>query len=1126
MMKPNPLQETNNLQQLASNPKNSAWVFASAGSGKTKILVDRVLRLLLEDVRPDKILCLTFTKVAALEMQNRISSRLADWVLLSDSKLDQNITQLTGKASNSTTIKKARTLFAKILDEESKIKIQTIHSFCQNLVKIFPFEAGIRPNFEVIEDSQEKLLLQKSQREVLKNAENDKNLRDLVTKINSKLHEATFSELVLDLLKKKEQLSILKENLFGIESVIDEIFKNFEISRNSTEENIFAEFTSQINQRAVMNLSDAMENSGLKNNSKNATQIKNFLQNPDLKNFSSYHQAFFTKENTARVINGKILDDIELADIFNEQLILIGDFLDRLNSHKICNSTSLLLKFVDQILEIYSDLKQQNSLLDYNDLIIETNRLLNNPNFSDWVKLKMDGLFDHILIDESQDTNHQQWNIIKSLTEDFFSGLGATNKDRTIFIVGDEKQSIYSFQGAEPNISQDIFSYFSDKLQDHPSKLLKINLDASFRSLETILHVVDETFKEEKYKAAIAKISDFKGHSAIRNGIGKCEIWPQIKAKKEEKKPVSYQWNINFSEQENYQEQEFLSEFIALKIKSLVDSKYILEGHIKPVNYGDFIILLRNRTNGLDKNLSRFFHKYDIPHSSSSKVKFSDNIIIQDLLAAAKFALFCHDDLNLACLLKSPIFAISEEDLLEICLFRNNNESTIYAALEHLNKFSEIKSKLDNLINNSQNLNCFDFFNTLINEDNSTKKILSRFGSENAQILDKFLLKVFDFSQNFSNDLQRFLDFIEKLNPELSLSNNQDNQVLISTIHSAKGLQAPIVIIPDCCFNFNQLPASKERISWLEFDDIKLPIWCSKKDEENKLLKQHRQERNQAAKDEYLRLLYVAMTRAENELYIAGYGASNDEDSWYNLIKKSISEQAWEKEFLNENIKDLARDKFEIGNILGIGKQDSHFDNHQEYDKQNQIQNDAPEKDNLVVTANIANQKPKIRSATKAVTNQINHSQILGKMIHKVLEVIGKNYKEDKSWLINLSKKIVDNTEFLDKESKRKALEVIHNFLLSEQFANIFSGEVRCEAPIIGKIDGQMINARIDLLTINKNQILIIDYKSNKSASNKMSAQYLKQLETYEQLIKNIYPNHLVRSAVLWLESLELDFKQ
>ena len=674
-----PLSQTIQLQQTASNPQNSAWVFASAGSGKTKILTDRVLRLLLDDVSPNKILCLTFTKVAAAEMQNRINLELAQWILCDDTRLQKKLEDLSGRSPTQNELKKARTLFVKILDSDAKIKVQTIHSFCQILIKIFPFEAKVKPNFEVMEGSREKLLLKEAQKEVLKQALTNAELKNLVQQTNARLHEESFSELVATLLNKKEQLNSLKEKFFGIENVIAEISKNFAIPQNQSETEIFVEFLSKINRSENLKLASELENSGLVNNGKIAVAIRNFLTTASLENFPKYKLAFFTQENEPRKVSKAVEAIAGIPQILNNCQNLILDFTEQLNSLKIVNDTALLLRFIDHILENYSRLKKQNSFLDYNDLIVETNNLLANPDFSDWVKLKMDSSFDHILIDESQDTNHQQWNIIKALSEDFFSGLSASNNERSIFIVGDEKQSIYSFQGAEPNISAEIFAFFQERLG---VQLQKIELNNSFRSTSKILKAVDLVFSDPARKSAISKASEFQEHQAIREGVGKVEIWPQIQKVKAEKKEKNYEWEIDFSKKEEPQEEEILAEIIARKIRARVGSgsqilKQVqddISPHRHPelvsgsvatpqAKYGDFMILLRNRTNGFSDALIKSFHKYNIPFSSVSKVKFSDSLIICDLLAAAKFALLPQDDLNLACLLKSPIFEVSEEEL-------------------------------------------------------------------------------------------------------------------------------------------------------------------------------------------------------------------------------------------------------------------------------------------------------------------------------------------------------------------------------------------------------------------------------------------------------------------------------
>jgi ATP-dependent helicase/nuclease subunit A len=1066
-----------NLQQEASNPKNSAWVFASAGSGKTKILTDRVLRLLLEDVSPGKILCLTFTKVAAAEMQQRINAELSEWILCSDEKLTEKLANMIGRNPTTLELKKSRTLFVKILDDESKIKAQTIHSFCQSLIKICPFEAGVSPAFEIIEKEREGLFLQQAKKEVLKKALKNTELGNLIKKINTQLNEESFSQLIGKMLGFKEQINLLKQDFFGIENLIDEIFKAFSLSKSQTESEIFLEFLTKLDHAKASKALPKLESGTSKINIEVASKIKKFISQPTLAGFENYKSAFFTEKNDARKIHGAAAQDHEVVGFLEESREIILNFSDEINSLKIAQNTAALLKIVDAILANYSLLKKQNALLDYNDLIVETNRMLSNPDYMDWVKLKMDGSFDHILIDESQDTNHQQWNIIKALSEDFFSGESASNKSRSIFIVGDEKQSIYGFQGADPNISRDIFGFFKNRLGDN---LKKIELNNSFRSAKKILQAVDEVFADEKRSAAISKISPFSTHKAIRETVGKVEIWPQLQKPKAEKKEKNYEWQIDFEKEKTPSEAEILAEIIARKIKFRVESN--------DAKYGDFMILLRTRTNGFDKALVKYFHQYQIPFTSVSNVKFSDNLLIQDLLSAAKFVNLPQDDLNLANLLKSPIFEILEDDLLEICLRKNAEESCIYKALEGLPKFSQLKNDLDQLITKSKTLNCFEFFYFLLNEKNRQQKFIAEFGLESLTLMDNFLLSVGDFSQNFSPHLQLFLDFVEKINPTISLSSEANNHVRISTIHSAKGLQAPIVMIPDCAYNLYQLPSFKEEILWVDFEEAKIPLWCRKKSEENKIVQNQRQIKSKEAEDEYLRLLYVAMTRAENELYIGGFGNSKDQKSWYEIIKNSVlcAEFISEEEFLKP------------------------------------IELSAPYHSEQSEISQETDLKTSLKLPRTSQQNQIDKSQIKGRLIHKILEVIGKNYTEEKPWLTKLAERIIEKENFLNLKEKTKIHHEISQFLTSKEFEKLFCGNVRCEVEVFGECEDKKTLNRIDLLVERENEILVIDYKSDETLPNQVPQSYLEQLTNYQRLVQKIYPNHKIVMGIFWTKFLQL----
>ncbi len=1076
------LQNTIKLQQQASNPKNSAWVFASAGSGKTKILTDRVLRLLLNGVLPHKILCLTFTKVAATEMQNRINKELASWVLLDDDELRNKLSNLSGKSPSEKNLTEARSLFLKILDSESKIKIQTIHSFCQSIIKIFPFEAKITPNFEILESNNEKILLKEAQKDVIRKARNNEFYENLIEEISIKINDESFLEIISDLLSKKEEILFLKESFFGIENLIDEIFKNFAIPQNEDEDKIFEQFIEKINKKEVLNLATSLENSSSSKNIDISQKIQKFFSNQKTDNFHNYKLAFFTKEDSPRKIYGSEAKDERLLKIIDEQKALIINFNEKLNSLRICNDTAIILRFIDQILESYSNKKKQDSFLDYNDLIVETNKLLMNPDFSNWVKMKMDGSFDHILVDESQDTNHQQWNIIKALSEDFFSGIGAGDDNRSIFIVGDEKQSIYSFQGAEANISKEIYSYFYEASNE---KLQKIELNNSFRSGSEVLNLVDKVFSDQKRKDAISKTSEFKNHNPIRNTKGKVEVWPQIVPEKKEKKEQSYEWKFDFLESnEEQKEQEILAEAIAKKIANGVNKKIKLENRQESLKFGDFMILLRNRTNGFDKSLAKYFNKYNIAFSSQSRVKFGENLLILDLLSSAKFALLTEDDLNLACLLKSPIFNLTEADLLNICLFKNDNKTSIYQSLDKLDKYKNVKEKLDKIITKSKTLDCFEFFYSLLNKENHQKDFLAYFGNENLEIIEKFLSFVRDFSKNNSPSLQKLIEFIDNLNPELSLSSEDRNKVKITTIHSAKGLQAPIVIMPDCSYNFNQLLGAKEKISWVDFGNFNLPIWCNKKSQENSIIKSHKEKRIKEAKDEYLRLLYVALTRAEDELYIAGFGNSKDPECWYEVVKNSapeLSQPLPEADIVINELKEESFKEIKLEQLKTAPKEFFEEDD---------------------------------------VEDQINISKIKGKLIHKILEIFGKSGSQNKEWLFKIAKNLIHEKEILDESLKSDLLKSIKNFLDSKVFDEIFSNNIKCEIDIAS--NNKLY--RIDALIEKDEEVLIIDYKSDEEKPDKIPNQYQEQLLNYKSALEKIYPKKPVRCAILWIKSMEMQF--
>ncbi len=1114
------LSETIKLQQAASDPLNSAWVFASAGSGKTKILTDRVLRLLLSGVSFNKILCLTFTKAAASEMQHRINENLKQWLLCSNSDLSKKLSDLLGQQASDVEIKRAQNLFIQLLDSEFPIAIQTIHAFCQNILKTFPFETKISPTFEIIDDAKKNELFLKAKKKVLNQALNDSDLKLEIEIISEKISENSLSELVLELFSKKEELENLKSEFGEIEGIVKQIYQHCSIKLSDDEEKIFAEFLEKIDLKIINHLVFELENKGGKSDIKIAENIKVFLQKPSLANFTShYYEAFFTKENEARKFGKKISEDENLISIIERQIELILEFNEKLNSYKICRTTAALLRFCDRILAIYSDSKKRDGLLDYGDLISYTNKLLLDHNFSDWIRLKMDNLFDHILVDESQDTNWQQWHIIKAISDDFFSGFGAKdNKNRSIFVVGDDKQSIYSFQGAQPNISEENYRYFNDKITSSAQKLQRIDLSNSFRSLSQILDAVNDCFADNKITIG----SEFKKHKPIRKeSEGRVEIWPQIYLQRDEEK--TYKWNIANAANEELALAEIMAQLVAKKIKFWLDNGKMLPARNRAIKAGDIMILLRQRSNEIDLKIAQALQQQNISFSSATKLKISDSQAIHDLLNCARFSLLESDDFTLFHLLQSPLFSLSQEDLLKICAIKNDRKINLISALKTFDEFQQIVISLKNLITTATSCSSFDFFYRLISDQKIRNNFSTYYGVACLEILDQFLLEVFNLSINYSRNLQKFLEYVDKNEMQLNLSSQQNSAVKIATIHSAKGLQAPIVIMLDCCFNFFRLRNFKEKISWLNFDGNNLPLWCEKKEDENILVTQHRQQKIQSAKEEYNRLLYVAMTRAEDELYIAGFGKDNAVDCWYNIIKSSLQNRMSQEQFLDEDelqqmLKANSAFKFTDNNVMVCGYSQQYLG---KIDKGKTGIAETTKK--ITPQQNvITNALPQFLAAKNDISFAQRQAQSRGKTVHKILEIFGKYHNSNKEFLMLLAQRIIDENRDLSESNKNNISQQIHNFLYSPQFNELFNGEIKCEVEI--SYDNKIY--RIDLLRIQENQLLIVDYKTDEFTTNDIPQSYLKQLKDYKKALTSLYSNHQmpiqIRAAIFWTEQQKL----
>ena len=1029
--------EPNKAQNRASNPYTSAWVSASAGSGKTKVLADRVLNLMLMTGKTDKILCLTFTKVAAAEMANRITERLKKWSVLTEKELENELETLTGEIPEKEILERAKGLFAKALETPGGLKIMTIHSFCTTLLERFPLEANVPPHFKVIEELTAQKLLSDSLDQVLESPSSQKEVQFLAQKMNKE----DLLNALQNILKERDLLEGLLDRFSGVEELIFNLKKYFHIEQYQFENEIISE---------------------------------NFKG----KNWEGLLTTYIKK--TDGQIQKKFLDD----PVAN----LVYDTKEKIKAFQMIEMNATLFKIVFQILEKYNTQKLKNAALDFDDLTNKTLALLRRSEMASWVLFKLDGGIDHILVDEAQDTNPKQWKIIEALAEDFFAGEGKSENLRTLFAVGDKKQSIYSFQGAHPDEFERRHDFFESKIKGSKNDFDTVQFNFSFRSTRPVLDLVNKVLKNPKAAKGVIKDYPDAIHLSKRaDEAGLVEIWP---LENPEESAALPDWNLPIKRQNSTSVLTRCAEKVADKIASLIKNKEILASQNRPIQAGDFLILLQRRTKMMAE-LVRALKERNIPVAGVDRLNITDHIAVKDLMALMRFTQLPEDDLNLACLLKSPLLSMSEENLFVACQ-RGKNISL----WENVKKvFPEVAEKLKVWLNLADQKPPFEFLESILGEFHGRQKFEARLGNEVNEALDAFLDLSLQYEGENTPSLQGFLAWLTR--QEIVIKRDMDqsnlNAVRIMTVHGSKGLQGNIVFLPDTrSYSVNN---KSKGLMWIE----DLPFWVASKKEAPDSFKEYFEKEAELALEERHRLLYVALTRASDRLYICGYNGKRPapEDNWYDLVCESIGEKEIVKPitFTSPQTKEVQK------------KSKEHLPN--DFDE-------IPEW--AMKTPGKPKGKPLPLTPSKMGEEEVEEKEShldratalkRGSFIHEMLQILPKVSKEKRKEVL--------------KRCKPADIEIPENLAdIFEKFSELFSDNSLAEVPVIGRVEGQPISGQIDRLVITEKEVLIVDFKTSRFIPEKIPENYHKQLMAYRDLIKNIFPDKIIKTYLLWTENMTL----
>ena len=849
------------MKNIATNPfYNFIWISASAGTGKTRTLVNRVLRLLITGHK--NILCLTFTNAAAHEMTERIHSILSTWTILKNEELKKELQDIIPTNITLTEYKRARELFNNL--QNLSLSIKTIHSFCYQLISTFPIETGISPNCTIKDFSE-------SFSKIFYKLLHDPTIKDHFSAISHEITETTIYELLYKILSKQD---------YNLNK--DLLYKKLNVH------NIVTDQLLPIDNHQLNHLIKILSEGSIrdKKNSDKLVKWNTLSQKYKLQKLNEYIKIFINLPSLEKKPISSIITKKTLANSPEiEQIILntqeeILNFIKIFYTHKIAERTTHIIEIARCFIKLYQQDKQKLNYLDHNDIINLALNLLTNIDYKDWILFHLDSKIDHLLIDESQDNSIKQWNIISHLCHEFFSGIGTTEESRTLFVVGDIKQSIYSFQNARPDYFEPMCHYFRQQSTQH--KIL--HFTKSFRSTPPILKLVDRVFNNFRHE--ISFNTEKIEHEIFRyNDSGYVEIWPIIDIKNHKN------FSLDFENQTYLDTSLLLASTIANKIHTWITNKRILSARNRPITAGDFLILVRHRTCFIDHVITAL-KKLDIPTLGRDKFKIMDYIIIQDLVNLGEFLLLPENDLALTGLLKSPIFEFNEEQIFDLAY--NRNQQHLWEVLQL--KFSNISNYLKQLINISKLHSPLNLYHYIISEHKH--KFIKRLGQSSTEITGEFINLLIQFESNNLNSLQAFIYWIKNTNPEIKSDiNHTKDYVKIMTIHNAKGMQAPIVFLSDT----TTIPKSETQ---LVFDEEYTPFWIRNDINdlcENLKAKQKTQEYN-----EYLRLLYVAMTRAEDELYITGTSPVQNK-SWYNIIHNT---NTYKKKFID--LQPMTKEKAEV----------------------------------------------------------------------------------------------------------------------------------------------------------------------------------------------------------------------
>ena len=1125
-------------QARASDPAASSFVSANAGSGKTHVLVQRVIRLLLDGVPAEKILCITFTKAAAANMAERLFSTLGHWVTLDDDLLDAAIGEVGIAAPNVRLRSRARTLFASALETPGGLKVQTIHALCARLLQQFPFEANVPARFAVPDERDQNEMMERANLTVFLQAARQPESRigrALLTAMASAA-DVTFKDVVREACLSREQFVALSDDTDSAAVLAAQMSAALGVSANECIDDVEREILDGpfLPRRRWTEIAGALD-AGSKADGEQAARLFEAAQSSGSEQVDQYLSVFLTDDKAPRkaVLSRKFGDNNpSVAQLFAAEGVRLSPLIEKRRAVITRDRTEALLHIATSAATNYRREKEQRGLLDYDDLIDKTLLMLKRVSPS-WVHYKLDRGVDHVLIDEAQDTSPRQWDIVEHIICEFTAGAGARHGVvRTVFAVGDEKQSIFSFQGAAPHEFDVRRRRLQRKFSDAGLRFDQVAFTYSFRSGEAILRSVDHTFREQAIYRSIhsADLGYPIHHSLSDAGPSLIEVWELEQAC--DRSDIEG-WRAPFDAVSVTSPEVKLSRRIQAEIKHLIASgtETGSTGNRRPLSYGDVLVLVRRRGNVFDAVIQALKHA-GIPVAGADRLKLTEHIAIIDLINLADALLLPQDDLALAVTLKSPLFGLADDDLFTLAWGR---KGSLRRALEHhaatSSRFQDALTRLQQCERRFRSTTPFAFYAWLLGGDGGRARILRRLGHEANDALDEFLELALSYERKAPASLQGFVAWLRAADTEVKRDMEiSRDEVRVMTVHGAKGLEASVVFLVDTTTS----PSDTQRLRLIPLplgNGGAVVVWAGRKADDPAPVASARAAMLRETEDEYRRLLYVAMTRAADRLIVAGCKPGNVSTirklCWYDLVGKGLKASGLQEETVETPhgpVKRFVQAKGADHDASAAAAPTA--------TPPSQLPDwlRTPLRPQAAAGGLVRPSDSGAGPAASSGQSPAQRARALerGTLVHSLLQSLPEiaALRRRDAALSFLAR----NASQVSPAEREELASSVLALIADHRFAAAFAEASRAEVAIVGRLvlpgrSKALVSGQIDRLVVTKTEVLIVDFKTNHApptAASDAPKAYIRQLALYRAVLGKLYPQLPVHAALLWTETPEL----